>query len=113
MFNTMKWSIFGIVILLLMSCSQDQEISTLSISYLFNESEAGWTGDFADYPEGDSIAYGLLFKHDTIQDISTSKGLRLSGNNGSDDLFMFVKKKKWWAPEKVFWFARLLPNRLW
>lgn len=92
----MKYVKLGILIVgitILVSCSKDQEVSSLTVSYLFNESDQGWTGDFADYPEGDSITYGLLFKHDTIQDLSTTKGLRLSGTNESDDLFMFIKKK--------------------
>ena len=53
-------------IIVLVSCSKDQEISSLTVSYLFNESDQGWTGDFADYPETDSIAYALVVKRDTI-----------------------------------------------
>jgi len=86
------------MILLVVSCSWPrQEITVFSISYLFKDSDGGWKGDFADYPEGDSINYELFFKHDTLPENlnanATIKGLHLSGNNGSDDLFMFVKKK--------------------
>lgn len=83
---------------LLLSCSQpEQGISVFSISYFFNDSDEGWTGDFADYPEGDSITYQLLLKYDTIPSgtsvNSTTNGLLISGENLSDDLFMFIKKK--------------------
>lgn len=98
MIMNMKWSVVRIVMLLLaFSCQSEQEISVFSISYFFNDSDEGWTGDFADYPQGDSIAYELFFKHDTLPENlnanATIKGLHISGNNGSDDLFMFIKKK--------------------
>jgi hypothetical protein len=93
--------IFGVVILcggLLVSCNSDeQEIMVFSITYNFNTGDNGWAGDFADYPEGDSIAYELFFKHDTLptnlNSNATKKALHISGNNHSDDLFMFIKKK--------------------
>lgn len=74
------------------------EFSTVfSISYDFSVTDQGWTGDFADYPQADSIAYELIFKHDTLpanlSNGGTKKGLMVSGNNHSDDLFMFIKKK--------------------
>lgn len=92
---------FGVVLLcgvLLVSCNLDeQEITVFSITYNFNTADNGWTGDFADYPEGDSIAYELFFKHDTLptnlNSNATKKALHISGNNKSDDLFMFIKKK--------------------
>lgn len=73
----------------------DREITVFSISYSFYDSDEGWTGDFADYPEGDSIHYELLFKYDSLpKNLSlTDSALYISGNNHSDDLFMFIKKK--------------------
>lgn len=71
--------------------------TVFSLSYDFAQTDQGWTGDFADYPQGDSIAYELLFKHDTLPTNlnggGTLKSLMISGNNLSDDLFMFIKKK--------------------
>lgn len=83
---------------LLGSCAPaDQEVAVFSLSYDFSLSDAGWKGDFADYPEGDSITYELVVKHDTIPTgtsvESTKKALMISGNNYSDDLFMFIKTK--------------------
>src|SRR5688572_24677611 len=97
MIKNVKWGILGMGIIMLVSCSKEQEVSVISISYLFNESDQGWTGDFADYPEGDSIAYALVVKHDAIPTgtsaNSTTNGLLVSGKNLNDDLFMFIKKK--------------------
>lgn len=96
------WNIVVLMGLLGACAPADQEVAVFSISYNFTAKELsdfnqGWVGDFADYPEGDSMAYDLLFKHDTIPTgtsvNSTNYGLLISGNNQSDDLFMFIKKK--------------------
>jgi len=83
---------------LLVSCTfPEQEVKVFSITYNFNIEDQGWTGDFADYPEGDSITYQLFFKHDTLPTNlnanATKKALHISGKNYSDDLFMFIKRK--------------------
>lgn len=81
----------------LLACEIEQDIMVFSISYDFTETDNGWTGDFADYPEGDSLNFELFYKHDTLptnlNDNATKKALHLAGINGSDDLFMFAKKK--------------------
>lgn len=51
---------------------------------------------FADYPKGEEQFYELHFKKNTRlpNDIkSASRSLKISGNNHSDDLFMFAYKK--------------------
>lgn len=71
-------------------------ISVFSSSSDFRESIEGWTADFADLPSGqdDSSFYELRFAYtDLPANLGTGKGLLLSGNNHSDDLFMFIKKK--------------------
>ncbi len=93
----LKFAVVGFMIVMGACSMPEQEITVFSISYLFKDSDEGWKGDFADYPEGDSINYELFFKHDTLPENlnanATIKGLHISGNNGSDDLFMFIKKK--------------------
>jgi len=92
---------FGVVCILcsilLASCSNEQEITIFSITYDFSSQDNGWTADFADYPEGDSATYELLFKHDLLPDNLNSSGskkaLYITGKNQSDDLFMFIKTK--------------------
>lgn len=63
----------------------------------FQTGNEGWTGDFADYPNVPDVEdfYELEFSHSMLPaPLNSSEGaLRQSGNNHSDDLFMFVKKK--------------------
>lgn len=82
--------------LMVVGCLPDQEVRLYTATYLFSDSASGWTGDFADYPV-DSTGYHLRVELDTLpinlnQD-STRKALRISGINGSDDLFMYIKRK--------------------
>lgn len=67
----------------------------MEYSYDFATGTDGWTGDFADYPVGEEEFYELVFEHDTLpHPLDQSQfALKLSGNNHSDDLFMFAKKK--------------------
>ncbi len=61
----------------------------------FSEDYDGWTGDFADYPVIDSEFYGLEFGRAALPEpLDTGKyALMITGNNHSDDLFMFIKRK--------------------
>jgi len=63
----------------------------------FHTNTDEWIGDFADYPNEPNVEvfYELEFSHSTLPSpLNSSEGaLRQSGNNHSDDLFMFVKRK--------------------
>lgn len=65
----------------------------------FSNSDHGWVGDFSDYPIGEESFFELDWGWETLPvEIKISgkeikKGLFLSGNNHSDDLFMFAKRK--------------------
>lgn len=91
--------VFAVLAAVVVSCNpaDDEAPSVFSLSFDFSQVDNGWTGDFADYPQGDSVTYELVFRHDTLppnlNSNGTLKALMLSGNNMSDDLFMFVKKK--------------------
>ncbi|MCH7972961.1 MAG: T9SS type A sorting domain-containing protein [Bacteroidetes bacterium] len=63
--------------------------------YDFSTGYEGWTGDFADYPITDSLFYELTFYRTNLPlPLDTNKSsLLISGNNHSDDLFMFIKRK--------------------
>ena len=63
--------------------------------YDFTNGYEGWTGDFADYPVTDSVFYKLEFLRTTLPPpLDTSKyALKITGNNHSDDLFMFIKRE--------------------
>ena len=70
-------------------------INAQTYSYDFIGGYDGWAGDFADYPVTDSIFYELDFFRTTLPaPLDTNKyALKISGNNHSDDLFMFIKRK--------------------
>ncbi|MEO7987926.1 MAG: hypothetical protein ABI663_00190 [Chryseolinea sp.] len=79
-------------------CSDDGlGFSIFSNSSDFSTGPQGWVGDFADYPTGidDSSFYELRFEYtDRPENLGpVQKAIMLSGNNHSDDLFMFLKKK--------------------
>lgn len=99
----MKWrnvAAFALLAFAATACSSDDEEPidfdpTVNLNYTFSEDAEGWTGSFADYPEDDADFYELSFEHATLPDpLDNSDGaLKQSGNNHSDDLFMYVKKK--------------------
>jgi len=88
-----------ICIVLLCSCSfsdVDQGISVFSVSFDFSQSEEDWKADFADLPSNDedSTFYELKYAYTNLPaNLTTQKAMMLSGNNHSDDLFMFIKRK--------------------
>ncbi len=70
----------------------------LAIDFTFSSDTAGWEGDFSDYPVGGESFYELAWGWENLptkltEPESLEKGLFLSGNNHSDDLFMFVRRK--------------------
>lgn len=94
-----------ILLVLLFGCSFDNDpsVSVITASFDFNESLDGWQADFVDLPAGqdDSAFYELKYAYTTLpQNLANRKAIMLSGNNHSDDLFMFIKRK----------IAGLLPN---
>jgi hypothetical protein len=72
----------------------------------FNEGQDQWTAGFTDYPAGewDSAAFELMFEYAPLPaPLQHRKGMMLSGNNHSDDLFMFIKRKvSGLSPETVY-----------
>ncbi|MFI5343027.1 MAG: hypothetical protein ACHQUC_02275 [Chlamydiales bacterium] len=79
--------------------SDSPEHPTTHFDFNFNANEQNWVGDFADYPVGDETFFELEFGRAVLPNpIPLSNevlenGLYLSGNNHSDDLFMFVKRQ--------------------
>lgn len=65
-----------------------------SLHAAFETGYEGWIADFADYPAADSAAW--LLRHgiaDMPGAVPAQKGLMLAGNNFSDDLFLFIRKR--------------------
>jgi hypothetical protein len=70
------------------------------IEFTFPTGSGYWKGDFTDYPVNEEKFYELAWGWENLPTPVASKsgpllkkGLFLSGNNHSDDLFMFVKRK--------------------
>lgn len=65
-------------------------------AFSFEWSKEGWAGDFADYPaDQDEADFALVFDWRSLPEEvgGYRKGLYLSGQNSSDDLFMFLKRQ--------------------
>jgi hypothetical protein len=85
---------------LLFSCNKDDENiitypETVELIYDFQNDNQSWEVDFADYPLGEEIFYELSYDFSNLPSpLNTNSGaLKQSGNNHSDDLFMFIRRK--------------------
>jgi hypothetical protein len=107
----MKWCSRILLCIVLVGgagCSLDEDpgFEIFSYNYDFTESDFSWQYGFSDFPASgnDSGFYELQFAY-TTEPISSvgKKGLMLSGNNHSDDLFMYLKKRiEGLAPETQY-----------
>lgn len=77
------------------ACDLDDNTSELEISYNFALDQNGWMGGFADYGVGREEDFNLSFSYDSLPPpLDTTQGaLRITGQNLSDNLFMYAKKK--------------------
>jgi uncharacterized protein len=102
--NLNKKNMYKIYLILLCcvaasACSKDDNEALnqdpLIFNFDFTSDNQGWQGDFADYPKSEESIYELEFTQSMLPaPLDESNGsLKQSGNNHSDDLFMFVKKK--------------------
>ena len=72
-------------------CNAEEEFGETR-EYSFERGAQGFTVLFADKPPGEELFYELDFQHEALPaPLSARRGLRLSGNNHSDDLAMLVK----------------------
>jgi len=75
------------------------EATSKKFAFDFATSNQGWQGDFSDYPVGEEAFFELEWGWANLpvplsfKNILLSKGMFLSGNNHSDDLFMFIRRK--------------------
>lgn len=90
-------NLYWLVFIALFGCNTDDDsiVNGSKFEYSFNEDTEGWIGDFADYPVGEDDFYELEYTYSPLPEpLDQNDGsLKLSGNNHSDDLFMFVKRK--------------------
>ncbi len=90
----------GLLMLVVFGCDlseDDNGFLVFSKSFDFSISQDEWQVDFTDFPSGpnDSSYYELKFAYtDRPSNLGENqKSIMISGNNYSDDLFMFMKKK--------------------
>ncbi|WP_298626772.1 hypothetical protein [uncultured Legionella sp.] len=75
--------------------AQSNPTDIQSFKYIFTKNDK-FTVSFADYPQGEEEFYELGFKSGSrlpSEIKSHTPGLKITGNNHSDDLFMFAFKK--------------------
>jgi hypothetical protein len=92
--------IFGLIVIspAFLGCNDGKENAIgreIVFSFDFSNETHGWVGGFADYPQGEEDFFELIFDHRELpENLDPSrKALFLSGNNHSDDLFMFLKRQ--------------------
>ncbi len=94
-------TIFALLLLAFAGCSDNDnpnapgDNTPLVFDFSFQTSDAGFSGDFADYPLDSEANLELVSERRKLPANldSTKYGYYLSGRNHPDDLFMFVKKK--------------------
>jgi hypothetical protein len=74
---------------------RDKVVTGVNVNTSFGGGNAqGWQAGFADYPVGEEEFYELESGiRDLPAELGSGKAYYLSGNNHSDDLFMFLKRK--------------------
>lgn len=66
----------------------------VKLSWDFASGAEGWSGGFCDYPPSSGSEYSLGFDWAALPaELGSGSGLRLTGNNHSDDLFMYVARR--------------------
>ncbi len=92
--KSIQWT--WVLILLAFACEKEKnETEQVEFQFNFSADAQGWTGDFADYPLGEEAFYELDYQWTSLPEPldTNTNSLMIAGNNHSDDLFMFVKKK--------------------
>ena len=93
--------IFTIVIVLLsglIGCSDSDDQPPIEnpkvVSFSFADATTNWDVGFADYPVENNDFYELLYEYRQLPEpLQQESGLLVSGNNYSDDLFMYATKR--------------------
>lgn len=84
-----------VAVLSLLLGSARSSASGQTREFTFESGLEGWVGDFGNYPAADSLFYELAWGPTALPwPLSPAdSAFRISGNNHSDDLFMFLKRR--------------------
>jgi len=66
--------------------------SSITLQWSFVSAAQGWTGKFSDYTVGMESSIGFQSGWSPMPSPLTGGGFKLSGNNASDDLWMFASR---------------------
>ena len=88
-----------LIVLMTVVCKKDKGTSPTqpaeyTFMFDFSQGEEGWTAGFADYPVGEEVFHELTSGRSNLPEPldQNTYAMMISGNNHSDDLFMFLKK---------------------
>lgn len=80
-------------VILIVACGDGSDTSNVTFDFDFNEGAQGWVAGFADYPVGEEVFYELESDWGQLPaPLDSLNGIYFSGNNHSDDLFMYIKR---------------------
>lgn len=85
-----------VALLFVCGCAVDDDSAGISISssnFDFSQEPHGWNYGFAEYPTGPNDSSYYELKSGYVTDPYGLKSIMVSGNNRSNALFMFVKRK--------------------
>src|SRR5262245_28230418 len=88
--------ILGLIFFLPVFVSGQKKITPIVFDYNFYSGLYGWSAGFADYPAGSETFYELFAGPRYMPRKLTHVAQRafyIQGNNHSDDLFMFLKRR--------------------
>ncbi|MDQ3799883.1 MAG: hypothetical protein M3384_10555 [Acidobacteriota bacterium] len=98
--NKIKFGIrigwFVVAFFLISNVSVSAQNNSIELNYNFHRGASGWTAGFADYPPGQEDFYELFAGIRYMPRKPTRvprRGFMIQGNNHSDALFMFLKRR--------------------
>jgi len=100
------FTVFTSLIILMSGCTSNPESS--SVFFDFEQSDSGFIPIFADYPNQEDVNdfYECQHSYGKVPIPKAGKGIFISGNNHSDDLFMgYIKKLEGFEAGKTYHFS--------
>lgn len=87
--------LFGLFAVCNVSGAMEEPVTEKTFHYNFANGSSGWSADFAEYPAGQEEFYELGYNFARLpRYLATDRfALQLVGNNHSDDLCMFLRRK--------------------
>lgn len=95
----MKLFKYSLTILMIFFLYFDLKLEAKTYEFIFSKGNENWQGDFTDYPVGQEFFFELAWGWQNLPKVisvdgkTLSKGMFLSGDNHSDDLFMFIRRQ--------------------